>query len=187
MVLEALEYRTDWYYTNRFWTGLIIPNLIFHVSKSKIWNSQILEKTRAEKWSISVLSKVLHFLWRVDWWQNRCLMLDAWCLMLDAWTPARPIHKGFHKGGAAEGRPLFVEAAEGIQASSMKHEAWSMKHQASSIKPQASSIKHQASSSKHQALRNWALDSGKKLRNLAFPDLSVSYERISSRPRGVYF
>ena len=33
---------------------------------------------------------------------------------------------------------------------------------------QASSIKHQASSSKHQALRNWALDSGKKFRNLLF-------------------
>jgi len=51
----------------------------------------------------------------------------------------------------------------GVQASSIKH-------QASSLKPQASSIKHQASSSKYRTLRNWALDSGKKLRNLAFSD-----------------
>ena len=27
--------------------------------------------------------------------------------------PHTPIHKGIHKGGAAEGRPPFVEAAEG--------------------------------------------------------------------------
>ena len=80
-----------------------------------------------------------------------CLML-ACCLLLDAWTPARPIHKGFHKGGAAEGRPPFVEAAEGrlplwmglagVQASSSKQQA-SIRHQAASIKHQASSIKHQ--------------------------------------------
>jgi hypothetical protein len=80
-------------------------------------------------------------------------MLAAWCL-----NTCQPIHKGFHEGGAAEGRPPFVEAAEsrlplwmglaGVQASSSKQQA-SIRHQAASIKHQASRIKNQASSIKH--------------------------------------
>ena len=75
-------------------------------------------------------------------------MLDA-RLLLAAWTPARPIHNGFHKGGAVGDRSPFVEAAEGglpswtglagVQASRSK---------------QASGIKQQVSSSKQQALIN---------------------------------
>ena len=50
---------------------------------------------------------------------------------LDAWTPARSIHEGFHKGGAAEGRPPlcgggqrpppFVDGSG--RCSSIKHQA----------------------------------------------------------------
>ena len=66
---------------------------------------------------------------------------------------------------AAEGRPPLWHplcmALAGVQASGIKH-------QASSLKPQASSSKHQAANIEHSEI--WALDSGKKLRNLAFPD-----------------
>jgi hypothetical protein len=44
------------------------------------------------------------------------------------------------------------------------------KHQAASSKQASAGIKQQASSIKQHALRNWALDSGKKLRNLVFSD-----------------
>ena len=52
-----------------------------------------------------------------------CLMFAAWCLLRDAWTPVRPIHKGFHEGGAAEGRfplcgwvwPVFKHQAANIE------------------------------------------------------------------------
>ena len=90
--------------------------------------------------------------------------------MVDACTPARPIHNGLHKGGAAFGRPPLCGSLCGWVWQVFKHQASSIKHQASSIKHQASSSKQQAASSKQQALRNWALDSGKKLRNLSFSD-----------------
>ena len=60
-----------------------------------------------------------------------CLMLAAWCLMLacclllDAWTPARPIHKGFHKGGGGRRPPPFVDGSG--KCSSIKHQASSIK------------------------------------------------------------
>ena len=63
------------------------------------------------------------------------LMLDAWCLMLDAWTPARPIHNGFHNGGAAECRPPLWRRPK---AASLRGWVWQVfNHQASSIKHQA--------------------------------------------------
>ena len=112
-----------------------------------------------------------------------CLMLAAWCLMLacclllDAWTPARPIHKGFYKGGAAEGRPLFVEAAAsrlplwiglaGVQASSSRQQA-SIRHQAASIKHQTTSIKKLGSET---LTRN---------EEIFFSRLPVSYRKLSS-------
>ena len=61
-----------------------------------------------------------------------------------------PSTKDCTKGGAAEGHPLFVEAAAGrlilwmglagVQASSSKQQA-SIRHQAASSKHQAASIK----------------------------------------------
>jgi len=56
---------------------------------------------------------------------------------------------------AADGRLPLQMGMAGVPASSSK---------------QASGITQQASSIKQQAFRNWALDSGKKLRNLVFSD-----------------
>ena len=99
----------------------------FRPGNLKTWKSQILEKTRIEKWSISVWSKVLQLTWRVDWWQNRCWMLDAWCLNTCQTHPQR-------EAAFSRRRLQWVWQV-------FKHQASSIKPQASSIKPQASSIK----------------------------------------------
>ena len=101
-----------------------------------------------------------------------CLMLAAWCLMLacclllDAWTPARPIHKGFHKGGAAEGRPPPLWRRP--KAASLCGWVWQV-------------FKHQASSSKQAA---WPLPNLSQILALNSPPrlIVTSYEPKQTNP-----
>ena len=101
-------------------------------------------------------------------------------------TPARPIHKGFHKGGSAEAPPPPPPPpplcrggrwpppfADGYgRRSSIKQQA--------SIRHHAASIKHQAASIQKLGSRLW-----QEIKKSCFFRLPVSYERISSRLRGV--
>ena len=58
--------------------------------------------------------------------------LMHWCLVLDAWTPARPIHKGFHKRGRPKAAPPLWRRP---RAASLCGWVWQVfKHRASSIK-----------------------------------------------------
>ena len=60
---------------------------------------------------------------------------------------------------------------------SLGHEPWALSHEPWTIK--------HASSIKHQALRNWAPDSGKKLRNVLFQSLSFLLENFFCDEGGV--
>ena len=98
----------------------------FRPGDLKTWKSQNLEKTRAEKWSRSVWSKVLQLPWCVDWWQNRCLMLDAWCMLDGSWRTRADL--ALPRAPGPDRPPL-----------AMSHEPWALSHEPLSMH-QASSI-----------------------------------------------
>ena len=110
-----------------------------------------------------------------------CVLLAA-CSLMPQHLPD-PSTKDSTKGRRPKAAPRFVEAAGGRSHLCKQPEAaplcgwvWQVsEHQEASSK-QAPGIKQQAYN--NQALRNEALDSGKKLNILLSFELTISYERI---------